>query len=191
MRARCTPATCSRSSSSWSRTGHCSSSSTTTSWPRRAWRTMGSAAAFPPALRPHRRFELQHEDRDGRPRRARIERPGARSGAGGELSRFRMEHAMTLELLTQIYVFVLAVFVGFEVISKVPVVLHTPLMSGTNAIHGIVVIGGILVLRLAEGPVTRLVAFVAVVFGAANLVGGLLVTDRMLHMFRKRPGPPA
>ena len=88
----------------------------------------------------------------------------------------------------ELYVFVLAIFVGFEVISKVPVVLHTPLMSGTNAIHGIVVVGAILVLASAEDPVTRALGFVAVVFGTANLVGGLFVTDRMLHMFRKKPG---
>ncbi len=90
-------------------------------------------------------------------------------------------------LLTEIYVFVLAVFVGFEVISKVPVVLHTPLMSGTNAIHGIVVIGGILVLGHSHSGVETAIGFAAVVFGAMNLAGGFVVTDRMLEMFKSRP----
>src|SRR5262245_64534035 len=94
---------------------------------------------------------------------------------------------MTPEFLTQIYVFVLAVFVGFEVISKVPVVLHTPLMSGTNAIHGIVVVGGILVLGAADTPVETALGLIAVVFGGANFAGGFVVTDRMLEMFKKKP----
>jgi NAD(P) transhydrogenase subunit alpha len=89
--------------------------------------------------------------------------------------------------MSVIYVFVLAVFVGFEVISKVPVVLHTPLMSGANAIHGIVVIGGILVLGNAVGPLETALGFTAVVFGAINLAGGFVVTDRMLEMFKGRP----
>ncbi len=96
---------------------------------------------------------------------------------------------MAGDLLPELYVFVLAIFVGYEVISKVPVVLHTPLMSGSNAIHGIVVIGGILVLAAAVTPLETAIGFVAVVFGAANLVGGFAVTDRMLEMFRARkPG---
>lgn len=89
--------------------------------------------------------------------------------------------------MSVIYVFVLAVFVGFEVISKVPVVLHTPLMSGANAIHGIVVIGGILVLGNSAGMLETILGFTAVVFGAINLAGGFVVTDRMLHMFKGRP----
>ena len=89
--------------------------------------------------------------------------------------------------LTQIYVFVLAVFVGFEVISKVPVVLHTPLMSGTNAIHGIVMLGGVLVLAEAKTPLLTWLGFAAVVLGAMNLFGGFVVTDRMLEMFKKKP----
>ena len=96
---------------------------------------------------------------------------------------------MSFELLAQIYVFVLAVFVGFEVISKVPVVLHTPLMSGTNAIHGIVVIGGILVLGTARSPLEMVLGVVAVAFGAMNLAGGFVVTDRMLEMFKGKPKP--
>ena len=94
---------------------------------------------------------------------------------------------MNAVLLAEIYVFVLAVFVGFEVISKVPVVLHTPLMSGTNAIHGIVVVGGILVLGAADTPVETVLGLVAVVFGGANFAGGFVVTDRMLEMFKKKP----
>ena len=97
---------------------------------------------------------------------------------------------MSFELLAQIYVFVLAIFVGFEVISKVPVVLHTPLMSGTNAIHGIVVIGGLLILGTADGPLENILGFVAVVFGAMNLAGGFVVTDRMLEMFKAKSRGP-
>ena len=100
---------------------------------------------------------------------------------------------MNAILLAEIYVFVLAVFVGFEVISKVPVVLHTPLMSGTNAIHGIVMLGGVLVLATATTPLLTTLGFVAVVFGAMNLFGGFVVTDRMLEMFkaRRKPGGKA
>ena len=94
---------------------------------------------------------------------------------------------MSAAFLAQVYVFVLAVFVGFEVISKVPVVLHTPLMSGTNAIHGIVMLGGVLVLATADTPLLIALGFVAVVLGAMNLFGGFVVTDRMLHMFKKKP----
>ena len=90
-------------------------------------------------------------------------------------------------LITQLTIFALAVFVGFEVISKVPVVLHTPLMSGTNAIHGIVVVGGILVLGSAHGALETTLGFIAVVFGAMNLAGGFVVTDRMLEMFKSKP----
>jgi NAD(P) transhydrogenase subunit alpha len=94
---------------------------------------------------------------------------------------------MNVVLLAEIYVFILAVFVGFEVISKVPVVLHTPLMSGTNAIHGIVMLGGVLVLGTADTPVLLVLGLLAVVFGAINLFGGFVVTDRMLEMFKKKP----
>jgi len=95
-------------------------------------------------------------------------------------------------LMAEIWVFALAVFVGFEVISKVPVVLHTPLMSGTNAIHGIVMLGGVLVLANARGPALTTLGFLAVVLGAMNLFGGFVVTDRMLEMFRaKKQQKPA
>lgn len=90
------------------------------------------------------------------------------------------------DFVTLFTVFVLAIFVGFEVISKVPPILHTPLMSGTNAIHGIVVLGGMLVLATAEGILATLFGFIAVVFGTINVVGGFFVTDRMLQMFRRR-----
>jgi len=91
---------------------------------------------------------------------------------------------MNAVLLAEVYVFVLAVFVGFEVISKVPVVLHTPLMSGTNAIHGIVMLGGVLVLATADRPLLVWLGFASVVLGAMNLFGGFVVTDRMLEMFK-------
>jgi NAD(P) transhydrogenase subunit alpha len=95
---------------------------------------------------------------------------------------------MNAALMAEIWVFALAVFVGFEVISKVPVVLHTPLMSGTNAIHGIVMLGGVLVLASAHEPMLVALGFLAVVLGAMNLFGGFVVTDRMLEMFRaKKP----
>ncbi|RDI73777.1 NAD/NADP transhydrogenase alpha subunit [Gaiella occulta] len=80
----------------------------------------------------------------------------------------------------------LAIFLGIEVISKVPTMLHTPLMSGTNAIHGIVIVGAILVAGTADDGFTKIVGFVAVVLAAANVVGGFVVTDRMLQMFRRR-----
>ena len=93
---------------------------------------------------------------------------------------------MSNELVLGIYVFILAMFVGFEVISCVPSVLHTPLMSATNAIHGIVVLGAMLVAGAANTPLLRVLGFIAVVFGAANVFGGFVVTDRMLEMFKKR-----
>lgn len=95
-----------------------------------------------------------------------------------------------LPIIVQLTVFVLAAWVGIEVISKVPQMLHTPLMSGTNAIHGVVLVGAILVLGAAAGGTIQTVAgIVAVAFGAANVVGGFVVTDRMLQMFRRRPEP--
>ncbi|HET9252110.1 MAG TPA: NAD(P) transhydrogenase subunit alpha [Candidatus Eisenbacteria bacterium] len=91
-------------------------------------------------------------------------------------------------LLNDLTVFILAIFVGYEVISKVPVILHTPLMSGTNAIHGIVLVGAILVLGGADSTLAQIVGFLGVVLGTINVIGGFLVTDRMLQMFRKKPG---
>jgi NAD(P) transhydrogenase subunit alpha len=95
---------------------------------------------------------------------------------------------MSSSLLTSITVFVLAVFLGFELISRVPTLLHTPLMSGTNAVHGIVLVGAMLIAGSADSTLEQALAFVAVVFGAVNVVGGFLVTDRMLEMFKRKPG---
>ena len=90
-------------------------------------------------------------------------------------------------LVFEVTILVLAIFLGFEVISKVPTLLHTPLMSGTNAIHGIVVVGAMLVLGLShKGPFIWAVGFIAVVLASANVVGGFVVTDRMLEMFKRR-----
>jgi len=91
-------------------------------------------------------------------------------------------------IVTEFTVLILAIFVGFEVISKVPTMLHTPLMSGTNAIHGIVVVGAIVVAGLPHQPTwIRIVALAAVALGTMNVVGGFVVTDRMLGMFKRRP----
>ncbi len=90
------------------------------------------------------------------------------------------------DILSLITVFVLAAFVGFEVISKVPSVLHTPLMSGTNAIHGVVLVGSMIVLGTAHGSLQITLGFVAVVLATVNVVGGFVVTDRMLEMFKGR-----
>ena len=96
---------------------------------------------------------------------------------------------MSQELLNALALFVLAILVGFEVISKVPATLHTPLMSGANSIHGIVLVGAMLIAAEADNPFSYLLAFVAMVFGAMNVVGGYVVTDRMLQMFRKKAAP--
>ena len=94
-------------------------------------------------------------------------------------------------LITNLAILVLAGFVGFAVISKVPNTLHTPLMSGTNAIHGIVLLGGLLVLGLGAGGVlNKVLLVVAIAFGTINIVGGFMVTDRMLGMFRGRDRKP-
>ncbi len=92
-----------------------------------------------------------------------------------------------MDLVTEIGILVLAAFVGFEVISKVPNTLHTPLMSATNAIHGIVLLGALLVIGEAEGFLNELLLVIAVAFGTINVVGGFLVTDRMLGMFKGKP----
>ncbi len=93
--------------------------------------------------------------------------------------------------VTNLAILVLAGFVGYAVISKVPNTLHTPLMSGTNAIHGIVVLAGIIVLGLSEdlSAFNKLLLVVAIIFGTINVVGGFLVTDRMLEMFKAKPAP--
>jgi NAD(P) transhydrogenase subunit alpha len=98
----------------------------------------------------------------------------------------------TAQFIGELTVLVLAIFLGFEVISKVPTMLHTPLMSGTNAIHGIVIVGAIVVAGRPDADTfTRVVGFLAVALATANVVGGFVVTDRMLEMFRPRSGPPA
>jgi NAD(P) transhydrogenase subunit alpha len=94
-----------------------------------------------------------------------------------------------LTFVLELTILVLAAFLGFEVISKVPTMLHTPLMSGTNFIHGIVIVGAIIVLGGADDTFTKVVGFVAMVLATANVVGGWFVTDRMLGMFKRRPEP--
>ena len=96
-----------------------------------------------------------------------------------------------MDLITEITIFVLAAFVGFEVISKVPTTLHTPLMSQTNAIHGIVMLGGLLVVGFASGTLDKVIGTIAILFGTINIVGGFMVTDRMLGMFARKPRPKA
>ena len=96
---------------------------------------------------------------------------------------------MTDALLTDITIFVLALLVGFEVISKVPATLHTPLMSAANSIHGIILVGAMLIAAAANNAVGYALAFVAAAFAAMNVVGGYVVTGRMLKMFRRRPAP--
>ena len=91
-----------------------------------------------------------------------------------------------MDLLTELAILVLAAFVGFEVISKVPNTLHTPLMSGTNAIHGIVVLGGLILIGHVDGVLNDILLVVAIAFGTINVIGGFLVTDRMLEMFKRR-----
>jgi NAD(P) transhydrogenase subunit alpha len=97
-----------------------------------------------------------------------------------------MSHTATL--VAELTVLVLAIFLGIEVISKVPTMLHTPLMSGTNAIHGIVIVAALIVAGSSQQDgLIRVVGFVAVALAAANVVGGFVVTDRMLEMFKKKP----
>ena len=101
---------------------------------------------------------------------------------------------MTVHLLAELTVFVLALFVGLEVISRVPTMLHTPLMSATNAIHGIVLVGALLVAGAADAPFNAVVSFIVVLLASLNVFGGYTVTERMLEMFRPKtqaPKPPA
>jgi NAD(P) transhydrogenase subunit alpha len=94
-----------------------------------------------------------------------------------------------MSFVIELTILVLSVFLGFEVIAKVPTMLHTPLMSGTNFIHGIVVVGAIIVLGFADDGFTKTVGFLAMMLATANVVGGWFVTDRMLEMFKRRPEP--
>lgn len=95
---------------------------------------------------------------------------------------------MTGELIFSLWIFVLAIFVGFEIITKVPPLLHTPLMSGANAISGITLVGAILVGGIAIGSSSSILGLIAVVLATMNVVGGFMVTDRMLNMFKRGPG---
>ncbi len=96
-----------------------------------------------------------------------------------------------MSTVTEIAILVLAGFVGFAVISKVPNTLHTPLMSGTNAIHGIVLLGGLLLMHEARGFLEHLLLVIAIAFGTINVIGGFFVTDRMLGMFKRKEPPKA
>lgn len=98
---------------------------------------------------------------------------------------------MASTVVLTLFIVILAIFLGIELIGRVPATLHTPLMSATNAIHGIVLLGGMLVLGKADTVWLQAVGFLAVVLGAGNVFGGFVVTDRMLEMFRKKPGAPA
>lgn len=95
---------------------------------------------------------------------------------------------MTGTILVSVYIFVLAMFTGFEVITKVPPTLHTPLMSGSNAISGISIVGALVIAGLGEGLIFSIIGTVALVAATINVVGGFLVTDRMLRMFRRDSG---
>ncbi len=95
---------------------------------------------------------------------------------------------MSTALLTDLVIFVLSLWVGFEVISKVPATLHTPLMSAANSIHGIVLVGAMLIAVTANNAIGYMIAFIAAAFAAMNVIGGYVVTGRMLKMFRRRPG---
>ncbi len=97
---------------------------------------------------------------------------------------------MSPELLSALTVFVLAILVGFAVISKVPATLHTPLMSGANSIHGIVLVGSMFIAVAAEDLPSQIISLVAVAFSTMNVVGGYVVTDRMLQMFKRKPVAP-
>jgi NAD(P) transhydrogenase subunit alpha len=102
---------------------------------------------------------------------------------------YAWEKRMNNEILLGAYIFILAIFLGLELINRVPATLHTPLMSATNAIHGIVLLGAMIVVGSVDSWWLELIGFIAVVLGAANVVGGFAVTDRMLEMFKKRPTP--
>ena len=127
--------------------------------------------------------------RRGRRRRLPHARGRDQERKGGRGRRPRGRELM--DLVTELVIFVLAAFVGFAVISKVPTTLHTPLMSQTNAIHGIVMLGGLIVAGVADGFLEQLIGFIAIAFGAINIVGGFMVTDRMLGMFVRKPKPDA
>lgn len=93
-----------------------------------------------------------------------------------------------MEGFAALYIFMLAAFTGYEVISRVPVILHTPLMSGSNFVHGVVLVGAMVALGQAQTPVEQVIGFIAVLLGAANAAGGYVVTERMLAMFKSKKG---
>ncbi len=93
---------------------------------------------------------------------------------------------MTIEGYTALYIFMLAAFTGYEVIARVPVILHTPLMSGSNFVHGIVLVGAMVALGQSHGPTEQIIGFIAVLLAAGNAVGGYVVTERMLEMFKSK-----
>src|SRR5205807_4673937 len=125
---------------------------------------------------------FQGRDHQGRVRDARRrDRQRARQADG--------RRRMTNELLNELTFFVLAIFIGFEVISNVPTILHTPLMSGSNAIHGIILVGALLIAANAQTPLQIVLGLLAVFMATINVVGGFVVTDRLLEMFKARePG---
>ena len=97
-----------------------------------------------------------------------------------------MEQIMQIDGFIALYIFMLAGFVGHEIIGKVPAILHTPLMSGSNFIHGIVLVGAMVALGRASTPLEQIIGFIGVFLGAGNAVGGYVVTERMLEMFKKK-----
>jgi H+-translocating NAD(P) transhydrogenase subunit alpha len=99
-----------------------------------------------------------------------------------------MEASVAISGFAALYIVMLAAFTGIELITKVPVILHTPLMSGSNFIHGVVVVGAMVALGHAETPLEQVIGFVAVFMGAGNAVGGYVVTERMLEMFKSSKG---
>src|SRR4029078_2789816 len=121
---------------------------------------------------------LRRRDHRGCLRGGRARRSPRRGGG---------RHMTEISLVGELTGLVPAIFLGFEVISKVPTMLHTPLMSGTNFIHGIVIVGAIMVLGFADDSFTKAIGFVAMVLASAKVVGGWFVTDRMLEMFKRRP----
>jgi NAD(P) transhydrogenase subunit alpha len=112
--------------------------------------------------------------------------PSANLGEEREDNSGREEGLMDSDVMMGAYIFLLAIFLGVELIGRVPSTLHTPLMSGTNAIHGIVVLGAMVILGQADEWWLQIIGFIAVVLGAANVFGGFVVTDRMLQMFKQR-----
>src|SRR4029079_11122830 len=142
----------------------------------------GEGRRPPPRLR--RRGHEGHRHHEGRRRRQRGRHQAAQPRRRSVIPQDVMD------LLNNLTVFTLAILVGFAVISKVPAPLHTPLMSGANSIHGIVLVGAMLIAAEVDDVAGYLLALVAVAFATMNVVGGYVVTDRMLQMFRKKPAPP-